>query len=172
MIDYVTGAFLFNNFNILLSYYTAFCCLIIYMHHIEMKRNLIILRWSILAGSIYFLGIAIVHLLDSKIPGLFIYFALPSNLYQDRITSFLAFGWSVFFFTAFKNPIQNIHLIKAILIAGAFAISILCIINLSSDINILSDSKNIKIIWLETSLLFFYWVWLIVFYILTKKELT
>jgi hypothetical protein len=137
-----------------------------------MNKKLVILRWSLLAGSIYFLAISFVHLIDYKIPGLFIYFELPSYLYQDRITSFFAFGWSVFFFTAFKNLKQNIHLVKAILIAGAFAICILCLINLSPDIQILSNTKNITIIWIETSLLFFYWVWLVVFYVLTKKELT
>jgi hypothetical protein len=52
-----------------------------------MNKSTAILKWLLLAGAVYFLAIAIVHML-------FVYYDLPSYGYQDRIISFLSFGWS------------------------------------------------------------------------------
>jgi len=55
-----------------------------------------ILKWSLLGGSVYFFLVSVVHRVGVKVPLLFVYFNAPSFAYQDRIISFLAFGWSMF----------------------------------------------------------------------------
>lgn len=136
-----------------------------------MKKNSEILRVSVLAGSVYFSLVAVAHLSGLKIPGLFIYFELPSYAFQDKIVALFALGWAVFFYTASKDPLKYIKLVEAIIISGAAAIIILFIINLSTDFSSLNKLIDIKIIWLQTSLLFIYWLWLVVFYFKIKREL-
>jgi hypothetical protein len=135
-----------------------------------MKNNTTILKWSLLLGSIYFLSVAIVHMIGFKIPILFIYFDVPSYVYQDRIISFLAFGWSIFFFTAFTNPQQYAVLTKAILFSGAFAIVGLSVINLTTDFHKLSLGIIVGMFWIETFGLFIYWLWLFVFYFRSRND--
>jgi hypothetical protein len=72
-----------------------------------------------LRRGVHFLVVSIVHMLGIKVPMLFVYFKVPSQVYQDRIISFLAFGWAVFFFTAFSD-LQR-QLVRTILISGAGA---------------------------------------------------
>lgn len=135
-----------------------------------MKKSSEILRISILAGSIYFSLVALAHLSGFKIPGLFIYFELPSYAFQDKIIALFALGWAMFFYTAYKDPFKYIGLVKAIIIAGAAAIFILCDINLSTNFSSFDKSTSINIIWLQVALLFVYWLWLVAFYFKIKKE--
>jgi hypothetical protein len=137
-----------------------------------MGKNAAILKWSILAGSIYFLGISIVHMFGLKVPGLYIYYDVPSNMYQDRITSFLAFGWSAFFFVASSDPQKHIILVKAILISGAVAIIGLSVINATTNFYDLSAHSQVWAFWMETSGLLVYWLWLVILYLHFKKEIS
>ena len=133
-----------------------------------MDSKLKILKFSLLAGAIYFALVSIAHMIGYKVPILFVYFDVPSYPYQDRIISFLAFGWAIFLFTAFLNP-KNKDLIKAILISGTVAIIGLVIINLTTDFTILSKDININYFWMETMGLLVYILWLIYFYIKSAK---
>lgn len=135
-----------------------------------MKNNSAILKLSLLAGSFYFLFVSIAHLFGLKFPGLYIYFQIPSYAFQDKIVALFAFGWSIFFFTAFTDPVKNITLVRGILFAGSFAIIILCFINITTNFYLFNNSLNTAIIWLETILLFVYWLWLVFFYFLVKKD--
>jgi len=121
-----------------------------------MNKNIKILRLLLLAGSVYFFIVAIFHMVGIKIPPFFIYYNVPSFAYQDRIISFLAFGWSVFMFTAFLNPIKNKMLIQAILIAGVGAVIGLEMINTYTDFESISNSINPTIFHLESFGLTFY----------------
>ncbi|MBU0528814.1 hypothetical protein KKF86_03545 [bacterium] len=136
-----------------------------------MNKNVQTLRWLLLAGSIYFFLVAIFHMIGIKIPLIFIYYNVPSNIYQDRIISFLAFGWSVFLFTAFLNPIKNRMLIQAILIAGTGAIIGLGIINMCTDFESFSNAINPTIFRLETLGLAVYLILLALFYNKSKNQL-
>lgn len=128
-----------------------------------MMSKLGILKYSLLVGAIYFALVSIVHFVGFKVPILFVYFNVPSYPYQDRIISFLAFGWAVFMFSGYLNP-KNKELIMAILIAGFGAIAGLTIINLSTDFHNLSSQINITYFWIETIGLFAYVFWLVYFY--------
>jgi hypothetical protein len=82
-----------------------------------MSKSVSVLKWLLLIGALYFLGVAIAHMLRIKVPLLFIYFDLPSYGYQDRIISFFSFGWSMFMFVASLDPVKNRESVKAIIIA-------------------------------------------------------
>jgi len=134
-----------------------------------MERNLNILRWSLFAGAVYFMGIAFAHMFGLKVPFLFVYFNVPSYAYQDRIISFLAFGWSVYLFTAFIDPVKNSGLVKAILFSGTGTIIGLSAINILTDFGKLSKDIDVSIFWIETIALSVYVIWLFVFYYRSRK---
>lgn len=121
------------------------------------------LRLSLLAGSIFFFLVGVVHLLGTKIPGLYLYFNLQSYAYQDKIIASLSFGWAIFFFAAFKSPAKI--LLKAILLAGIIAIASLTVINYREAVSLLAK--------IETAALFLYWLWLAICYnkLIKNKEL-
>jgi hypothetical protein len=129
-----------------------------------MSKDASILRWSLIAGAIYFGCIALAHTIGLKIPGLFIYFNVPSHPYQDHIIAFLAFGWSSFFYVASVDPVNHSLPVKAIILSSAVAICGLSGINTFSDFASLSPSINVKHFWVQTTLLLGYLIWLIVFY--------
>ena len=90
--------------------------------HMNIDR-LDLLRWSIRAGALYFFLVSLAHALSIKLPGLFIYFDVPSQRYQDAIIAFLVFGWSVFFFTALNEAPPHRPATRAILVLGLTAIA-------------------------------------------------
>ncbi len=135
-----------------------------------MGRNTTILKWLLLAGAVYFLGVSVVHMLRIKVPVLFVYFSVPSYGYQDRIISFLAFGWSMFLFSASLDPVKNRDAVKAILIAGIGAIFGLHVINVVTDFSALSPDVHPLVFRIESRTLSAYVVALIIFYFLSAKE--
>lgn len=135
----------------------------------NMSTDQKILKGLLFAGAVYFAAISTVHMLGIKVPMLFIFFNVPSNAYQDRIISFLAFGWAVFLFTAFTDPQKNSALVKAILVAGAGALIGLSIINSFTDFQSLDPAINVNIFWLETAGVFAYWLSLVIFYVRSNR---
>ena len=127
------------------------------------NANLRILQWSLRCGFLYFLSVAVVHMLGFKVPLLFVYFNVPSYAYQDRIISLLAFGWSIFFFTASIDPVKQSALVKAILCAGAGAVIGLSVVNLTTNFHALGAAIEPRAFWRETAGLFLYWLWLVFF---------
>jgi len=115
-----------------------------------MSKSVTMLKWLLLMGAVYFLAVALAHMLRIKIPLLFVYFDVPSYGYQDRIISFLSFGWSVFLFTASRDPVKNRGAVKAILIAGLGAIFGLTVINSVTDFRALSPEINPSVFQMET----------------------
>jgi len=134
---------------------------------ISMEKR--ILKYSLLAGAVYFILVALVHQTGIKVPVLFVYFNVPSHHYQDQIISFMAFGWAVFLFSAFLSP-ANKELVRAVLIAGFGAIIGLTIINLQTNFTKLSSEINVNYFWAETLGLLFYVMWLTYFYSRINKN--
>ena len=129
-----------------------------------MKTEITILKWSLFSGGIYFILISIVHILGIKVPGLYIYFNVPSYDYQDKIISFLAFGWGIFFIQASRKPTKYIYIIRSILIAGLAAICSLIYINLSTNFKDLSQDIYVIYFWIQAGILCLYLLWLFIFY--------
>jgi hypothetical protein len=121
-----------------------------------------ILSWSLFAGAIYFLGVSIVHMLGVKVPFLFIYYNVPSYMYQDRIISFLAFGWSVFMFLAARKPSEQLTLVSGIIYSGLVAVIGLSIINYQTNFHELEPSIDSRVFWLESGFLTVYLLLIIV----------
>ena len=135
-----------------------------------MSKSVTTLKWLLLAGATYFLAISIVHMLRIKVPLLFIYYNVPSYGYQDRIISFLSFGWSVFLFTASRDPVKNRGAVKAILIAGLGAIFGLTVINSVTDFRALSPEIDPSVFGMETLGLSAYVAALIFYYFLATRQ--
>lgn len=119
-----------------------------------------LMKLSLFALAFYFLMIALAHITGIKIPLLFVYFNVPSNVYQDNIISFLAFGWAVFFFTTARDPVANIEFIRAILIAAAGAVAGLSYINITTDFTTLAPGIVQWPFWAQTALLLGIAMWL------------
>ncbi|MBT4035539.1 MAG: hypothetical protein HOB84_02025 [Candidatus Marinimicrobia bacterium] len=118
-----------------------------------------ILKFLLYAGALYFLGVAIAHALGSKIPGLFVYYNVPSYPYQDRIISFLTFGWAgLFFLTARK---MEPDLIKLILIIGLVAVIALVVNTNITDFKQLDPSISSSDFNWNIGVLIFYWLGLV-----------
>lgn len=128
-------------------------------------NNKIILEYSLLLGAGYFFAISLAHLTGVKIPGLFIYYNIPSYPYQDQIISFLTFGWACFFYSAAKNRV----VVPSVLLSCFIAILGLLYINLFNDFDSLIEGASSTPFWIQTILLFFYLVWLVVFYIQSNR---
>ena len=137
-----------------------------------MNKNTVMLKWLLLIGGIYFLSVAVAHMLGVKIPLLFIYFNVPSYEYQNKIISFLSFGWAVFMFAAAYDPMNNHLAVKAILIAGIGAIFGLNIINSSTDFLALAPGIKPSVFQMETLGLSAYVAALIYFYFLSTRQNT
>ena len=111
-------------------------------------------------SQVLFLLVAIVHFLGIKIPGFFVYYNVPSHAYQDRIISFLTFGWSgLFFLTARK---MDSDLIKLILVIGLIAVIALVVNTIITDFQQLDQSlSGADYKWIIGGLMF-YWLGLVV----------
>ena len=129
------------------------------------------LKWSLFAGSIYFLLISLTHLSGIKIPMLYIYYNIPSYAYQDRIISALTFGWSMFFYTGFYLVrINQVRPVKYILISGLVAIIALLFINNSPSLRQLASPDMLWAYLFETMILLCYQGWLIICYIRSRRS--
>jgi hypothetical protein len=135
-----------------------------------MNKNVTILKLLLLAGAAYCLAISIVHMLGTRVPLLYIYYDVPSYGYQDRVISFLSFGWSVFLFTTSRDPLKNRGAVKAVLVAGLGAIFGLTVINNVTDFHALSPGIDPSAFQMETLVLSAYVAALIFYYFLATKQ--
>ena len=133
-------------------------------------RSVVLLKALLMAGALYFFAIAVAHMLGIKVPMLYIYFNVPSNAYQDRIISFLSFGWSVFLFSAARDPEQNQPAVKAVIIACLAALIGLHVINTVTDFKVLSPEIDPFVFRIETFGLSVYVAALMLFYFLAPRR--
>jgi len=136
--------------------------------HIKNAHKL--LSWSLLGGAIYFFLITLAHIFGFKIPFLFIYYNVPSYIYQDMIIAFLSFGFGMFLYAGYSNVKHNqILIVKYIIIAGVGAILGLININAFTDFSFFENefSLSIKVLhfWGETLFIIGYVVWVFILYL-------
>lgn len=118
------------------------------------------MKLPLYARAVYFLFMSVAHFAGLKIPGLFIYFNVPSNPYQDKIISLLVFGWALIFYTAGKTLSKD--LIKTLLIIGMVAISVLTYINFTIDFKSFNDLTTPLLYHIEVITLSIYLTWLFI----------
>ena len=130
-----------------------------------------ILKWSLFAGAVYFILVAAVHFSGLRIPGLYIYYDIPSMPYQDRIIGLLAFGWSMFLYSGYRLAGSgNTRPVRYILFAGIVAVICLLLINNSGEIKELASDRSRWIYMTETLFLFAYSAWLVIFYVKCRRK--
>ena len=118
-----------------------------------------ILIFLLYAGAVYIFGVAFVHGIGAKTPGFFVYYNLPSYAYQDRIISFLSFGWAGLFYLAARK--MDADLIKLILSIGLLAIIALVFNTMITDFKALDPSvSGTDFKWIIGGLIF-YWLGLV-----------
>ena len=127
-------------------------------------NNKFMLKILLFAGFAYFFAMAAAHMVGWKIPGLFIYFDIPSYAYQDRIISVLAMGWSLFFLQSGLNPARNRSTVRTILTAGLLALVGLSINTAGLDFSLLNPQASVTVIWIQIAALFIYLLLLTVAY--------
>ena len=120
-----------------------------------------VLKASLQAGAIYCLGVAFAHLVRVKVPGLYVYYSIPSQGYQDQVIGTLAFGWAVFLWAASGGRQTRQMLLPAVFTAGLGGVAGLTVINLSSELAALAKPIDLAVFWLETGLLAGYLGWLL-----------
>ncbi len=123
------------------------------------------LKALLLAGSIYFTTVAVVHFLGIKIPMLYVYYDIPSNAYQDRIISALCFAFAMFLFAGYRIFEQNFIIVKYIVIAGFAAVMGLFVNNFISGLELRTN----PVYWIEISVLGIYEILLFIFYKFVKR---
>ncbi|TCD48119.1 hypothetical protein [Chlorobium sp. N1] len=116
-------------------------------------------RLPLLVGAAYFLLVSLAHAAGLKVPGLFVYFSVPSLAYQDRIISLLAFGWASFLLATAVRPSPS-HLL-ATLVSGLAAIGMLLRIDLTTPFASIDRSIEPRWFLAETLMLALYWCWLL-----------
>ena len=132
-----------------------------------MNRNEVILKYSLLAGTVYFVCMCVAHFLSFKVPLLFIYYDVPSTHYQNQIISF-----SVLAFVALSySASQNRSVVPSFLLSMFGVVFGLSYINGSNSLSsVMIEGTSTTPYWLQTGLIAFYVVWLVVFYFKPKKS--
>ena len=136
----------------------------------HIKNSYKLLSWSLLGGAVYFFLITFAHVFGIKIPILFIYFNVPSYIYQDMIIAFLSFGFGMFLYAGFASVKRNqVLIVKYIIIAGFGAVLGLININAFTDFSFFENEFSIIIrvshFWSESVIVFIYIVWISILYI-------
>jgi len=80
-------------------------------------------RTLFLFCACYFLAVAVAHQMGWKVPLLFVFYAVPSERYQDLIISFLAFGWATLFLIGFLDRTMKPAIHAPILVSGVVALA-------------------------------------------------
>jgi hypothetical protein len=136
----------------------------------HIKNSYRLLRWSLFGGAVYFFLISSAHLFGLKIPILFIYFNVPSYIYQDNIIAFLSFGFGMFLYAGYASVKRNdLFITKYIIIAGLGVI--LGLININSFTDFSSFEREFSVIikvshfWSETGIVIIYIAWIALLYL-------
>lgn len=73
---------------------------------------------ALLGGAVYLFLVSAAHFFQIKVPVLFIYFDVPSNVYQDRIIAAVSFALAVFLLGCFRTRESSPGMIRYALRAG------------------------------------------------------
>ncbi len=130
-----------------------------------------VLKWSLLAGAAYFLGVSAAHFFGCKVPFFYVYYDLPSTLYQDKIISFAMLGWSLFYVAGYSSVKRgSLRSVRYIVMAGAGAIAGLGLLNVFGGLETVSPEANFRSYWIQTAVLAAFVAWIAALYVLAKRE--
>ena len=94
----------------------------------------------------YFLAMAAAHFIGYKVPLLFIYYDVPSEMYQDKIISFCAFAYAMFALAALRARAAVVPFILAMIgvVVG------LSLVNLSPSLHVAMVGESTVAYWAQT----------------------
>ena len=123
------------------------------------------LKYSLIAGMVYFICMAIAHFFGFKYPLLFVYYDVPFYAYQDKIISFSVLSYVCLFYAALRH--KDIVPVAILLMFLTFCG--LSAVNLSIDLKNILNGGSTQIYWLQTILIAIYTIWLNILYLFNKK---
>jgi hypothetical protein len=125
------------------------------------------MKYSLLFGCFYFVGMAIAHFIGLKLPILFVYYDTPFYAYQDKIISFAVTAYIALFYLASKDR-KNVP--AAITVLGLTTAG-LSFINFSSDLGeVMASGQTTLAYWLQTAFIGSYFLALLIIYIRDGKS--
>ncbi|MBJ2131108.1 hypothetical protein JC525_19505 [Alteromonas sp. IB21] len=126
-----------------------------------------ITRYAFLAGSAYFVCMAIAHFFGIKLPILFVYYDTPFYAYQDKIISFAVCAYVGLFYSASKH--RDVALTAIVVLA--LTVIGLGAVNVSSALSsVLSAGQPTMPYWLQTVAIAVYVAVLLVLYVKDGKN--
>lgn len=129
-----------------------------------------ILKVSLLAGGAFALAVSVAHFFGMKIPFLYVYFDVPSNAYQDKLISFTAFGWAMFFVATYSNMKRgSLRSVRYVIISGAVLVGGLVMLNFLSEFGVPEGGHRL-LYWLATGVFGVFFGWLALLYVLSKQS--
>lgn len=129
-------------------------------------KNSCLLKYSLLAGCVYFILMSLAHFWGLKVPVLFIYYDVPYYAYQDMIISFAVLAYVGLFYLASKSR-DNVF--PALVVLG-FTVAGLCIVNMSAELKLLTLLQPRDPYWIQTAVLGVYWLYLVVLYVRERQS--
>lgn len=132
-----------------------------------LDMNSPLLKYSLLAGVVYFFCMAIAHYFGIKQPLLFVYYDTPFYAYQDKIISFAVVSYMALFYLAATNRIA----VPAALIVLGITVLGLASINVSEAlVSVLNEGQSTTVYWIQTGLIASYFILLLVLYLRDKPQ--
>ena len=119
-----------------------------------------LLKFSLLAGVVYFCAMALAHFTSLKLPLLFVYYDVPFHAYQDKIISVAVIAYACLFYSA----AQQRSVVPAALVSLGVTVLGLCAVNVSQALQVVLDGRSTTAYWAQTVLFAGYFVWLAVLY--------
>ena len=125
-----------------------------------------LLKYSLLAGVVYFCFMAAAHFFGIKQPLLFVYYDTPFYAYQDKIISFAVVAYIALFYSA----AQHRAVVPAALIVLAVTVLGLASINVSEALaSVLQEGQSTLPYWIQTGLIAAYFIFLLILYVRDKQ---
>ena len=112
-------------------------------------RNGWVLNLFLVLLCIYFLAMSVAHFIGFKVPLLFIYYDVPSEVYQDKIISFCAFAYAMFAIATLRARAAVVPFILALVgvVVG------LSLVNLSESLEDAMKTESTMIYWAQTAVI-------------------
>ena len=123
------------------------------------------LQGSLQAGAAYFVCVTIAHWAGVKVPGLFVYYNIPSYAYQDRGIGIMTFGWAMFLLAVSRHLMMLPYLIAAG-IAGIIGFSVN---NVSDEVAAMAPPGGLVGVWGVVVGLAAYLVWIVVWWRVSQR---
>ena len=125
-----------------------------------------LLKYSLMAGVIYFTCMALAHYFGIKQPLLFVYYDTPFYAYQDKIIAFAVMAYVALFYSAANQR----TVVPAALVVLAITVLGLASINVSDALaTVLQEGQSTTPYWIQTGLIAVYFIVLLVLYLRDMK---